>query len=109
MRVDEHGPRDGMGVDIRSRRFLPCVVHFGLGFCLVRGNHLLAIPSQVLLNLLLLRRVDGSRLGASIAAASNEAGNPKRKDEKNATPPAARTIIGRHAPDSLHQELLSSY
>src|SRR5436309_1854318 len=98
-----------MTVDVRSRRFLSCVVHLGFCFFFVRGNHLLAIPPQILLNFFLLNRLDGSRLGASIATASDEAGNPKRKDERNSTPPAARTIIDRHAPGSLHQVLLFSY
>ena len=102
-------PRDGMAADDRSGRFIRCFVHFGFGFGFVRFNHLLPIISQVFLNLFLLNRLDGSRLGAAITAASNEAGNSKHKDEKKATSPAARAINGRHAPGSLHQELLFSY
>jgi hypothetical protein len=98
-----------MAVDVRSRRFFLCVVHFGFGFGFVRFNHLLPIISQVLLNLFLLNRLDGSRLGAAITAASNEAGNSQHKDEKKATSPTARAINGRHAPGSLHQEVLLSY
>jgi hypothetical protein len=94
-----------------SGRFLSRVLCLSFSFGLALGlrNELLAIPAHVRLNLLLLRRVDGSRLGSSITAASDEAGTPKRKDEKSATPPAARAINGRHAPVSLHQEMLLSY
>jgi hypothetical protein len=98
-----------MAVDVRSRRFFLCVVDFGFGFGFVRLNHLLPIISQVFLNFFLLNRLDGGWLGASITAASDEAGNPKRKDENHATQPAARAINGRHAPGSLHQKLLFSY
>jgi hypothetical protein len=98
-----------MAVGVRSRRFFLCVVRLGFGFGFVRFNHLLPIISQVFLNLFLLSRLDGSWLGAATTAATNEAGNTKHKDEKKATSPAARANNGRHAPGSLHQELLFSY
>src|SRR5438067_1240377 len=86
----------------RSGRFLPRVVRFGfglgLGLALGLGNELLAIPSQVLLNLLLLRLVDGGRLGttSSIPTPGQQAGDAKCEHEEKMRPHATPGIVGSH-------------